>query len=165
MYDINKVREDFPILAREVYKKPLVYLDNAATTQKPLCVLDAMRDDKLEACGLYIKNLEAEETAILHEERKLNTRRKALQAKRERLMDYVLTDMMTDGKELQTARLTMKPAKNPPSVVVDDVEALPIGYRRVKVEADKAELRKALKAGRVIPGARLSEGPYRLAVR
>jgi cysteine desulfurase/selenocysteine lyase len=47
MYDINKVREDFPILAREVYKKPLVYLDNAATTQKPLCVLDAMRDEYL----------------------------------------------------------------------------------------------------------------------
>ena len=47
MYDINKVREDFPILSREVYGKPLVYLDNAATTQKPLCVLDAMRDEYL----------------------------------------------------------------------------------------------------------------------
>ena len=47
MYDINKIREDFPILSREVYKKPLVYLDNAATTQKPLCVLDAMRDEYL----------------------------------------------------------------------------------------------------------------------
>ena len=47
MYDINKVRADFPILSREVYKKPLVYLDNAATTQKPLCVLDAMRDEYL----------------------------------------------------------------------------------------------------------------------
>ena len=47
MYDINKIREDFPILAREVYGKPLVYLDNAATTQKPLCVLDAMRDEYL----------------------------------------------------------------------------------------------------------------------
>ena len=47
MYDINKVREDFPILGREVYGKPLVYLDNAATTQKPLCVLDAMRDEYL----------------------------------------------------------------------------------------------------------------------
>ena len=44
---INKVREDFPILSREVYGKPLVYLDNAATTQKPLCVLDAMRDEYL----------------------------------------------------------------------------------------------------------------------
>lgn len=47
MYDVLKVREDFPILGREVYKKPLVYLDNAATTQKPLCVLDAMRDEYL----------------------------------------------------------------------------------------------------------------------
>ena len=47
MYDINKVRADFPILSREVYGKPLVYLDNAATTQKPLCVLDAMRDEYL----------------------------------------------------------------------------------------------------------------------
>ncbi len=47
MYDINKVRQDFPILSREVYGRPLVYLDNAATTQKPLCVLDAMRDEYL----------------------------------------------------------------------------------------------------------------------
>lgn len=45
--DINKIRKDFPILAREVYGRPLVYLDNAATTQKPLCVLDAMRDEYL----------------------------------------------------------------------------------------------------------------------
>ena len=47
MYDINKIRADFPILQREVYGKPLVYLDNAATTQKPLCVLDAMREEYL----------------------------------------------------------------------------------------------------------------------
>ena len=47
MYDVNKIREDFPILLRKVYDKPLVYLDNAATTQKPLCVLDAMREEYL----------------------------------------------------------------------------------------------------------------------
>ena len=47
MYDIKKIREDFPILSREVYGRPLVYLDNAATTQKPLQVLDAMRDEYL----------------------------------------------------------------------------------------------------------------------
>ena len=47
MYNINKVREDFPILQRQVYGRPLVYLDNAATTQKPLCVLDAMREEYL----------------------------------------------------------------------------------------------------------------------
>lgn len=47
MYDITKVREDFPILSRTVYGKPLIYLDNGATTQKPLCVLDAMREEYL----------------------------------------------------------------------------------------------------------------------
>ena len=47
MYDVNKLRADFPILQREVYGRPLVYLDNAATTQKPLCVLDAMREEYL----------------------------------------------------------------------------------------------------------------------
>ncbi|MFZ1236599.1 MAG: cysteine desulfurase [Prevotella sp.] len=47
MYDITSIRQDFPILSRMVHGKPLVYLDNAATTQKPLCVLDAMRDEYL----------------------------------------------------------------------------------------------------------------------
>lgn len=45
MYDVNKVREDFPILAREIYGKPLVYLDNGATTQKPRQVVEAMVDE------------------------------------------------------------------------------------------------------------------------
>lgn len=47
MFDITKIREDFPILSRKVYDRPLVYLDNGATTQKPLCVLDAMREEYL----------------------------------------------------------------------------------------------------------------------
>lgn len=47
MYDITKVRESFPILSRTVYGKPLVYLDNGATTQKPICVLDAMQEEYL----------------------------------------------------------------------------------------------------------------------
>ena len=40
--DIEKIREDFPILKKEVYDHPLVYLDNAATTQKPSCVVDTI---------------------------------------------------------------------------------------------------------------------------
>ena len=42
--DINKIRQDFPILTKEIYKKPLVYLDNAATTQKPLCVIEKIKE-------------------------------------------------------------------------------------------------------------------------
>ena len=45
MYDVKKVREDFPILTREVYGRPLVYLDNGATTQKPRQVVEAMVDE------------------------------------------------------------------------------------------------------------------------
>lgn len=45
MYDIDKIRADFPILARTVYGKPLVYLDNAATTQKPRTVVEAITDE------------------------------------------------------------------------------------------------------------------------
>lgn len=45
MYDIEKIREDFPILGREVYGRPLVYFDNGATTQKPRCVVEAMTEE------------------------------------------------------------------------------------------------------------------------
>lgn len=45
MYDIQKIREDFPILDREVYGKPLIYLDNGATTQKPCQVVEAITDE------------------------------------------------------------------------------------------------------------------------
>src|SRR6187549_119481 len=41
-YDVNRIREDFPILAMQVYGKPLVYLDNAASAQKPKAVLDRL---------------------------------------------------------------------------------------------------------------------------
>lgn len=45
MYDIYQIRKDFPILSREVYGKPLVYLDNSATTQKPRIVIDAIANE------------------------------------------------------------------------------------------------------------------------
>jgi len=41
-YDVERIRADFPILSRKVYDKPLVYLDNAATTQKPRGVIDCL---------------------------------------------------------------------------------------------------------------------------
>lgn len=43
--ELNRIREDFPILQREVYGKPLIYLDNGATTQKPRCVVEAITDE------------------------------------------------------------------------------------------------------------------------
>ena len=45
MYDIQQIRADFPILGRTVYGKPLVYLDNGATTQKPRAVVEAITNE------------------------------------------------------------------------------------------------------------------------
>ena len=45
MFDINQIRNDFPILSRKVYDRPLVYLDNAATTQKPRSVVEAITEE------------------------------------------------------------------------------------------------------------------------
>ena len=45
MYNVNEIRNDFPILSRKVYGKPLIYLDNAATTQKPRSVVEAMTEE------------------------------------------------------------------------------------------------------------------------
>jgi cysteine desulfurase/selenocysteine lyase len=42
MKTIAEIRADFPILEREIYGKPLIYLDNGATTQKPRCVIDTI---------------------------------------------------------------------------------------------------------------------------
>ena len=52
--NINEIREQFPVLNQQVYGKPLVYLDNAATTQKPLCVIERERDYYLhENCNIH----------------------------------------------------------------------------------------------------------------
>ena len=54
MFNINEIRAQFPVLDQQVYGKPLVYLDNAATTQKPLCVIERERDYYLhENCNIH----------------------------------------------------------------------------------------------------------------
>ena len=54
MLDITEIRSQFPVLDQQVYGKPLVYLDNAATTQKPLCVIERERDYYLhENCNIH----------------------------------------------------------------------------------------------------------------
>ncbi len=54
MLSINEIRKQFPVLDQHVYGKPLVYFDNAATTQKPLCVIERERDYYLhENCNIH----------------------------------------------------------------------------------------------------------------
>ena len=77
MYNINKVREDFPILSRQIYGKPLVYFDNGATTQKPLCVLDAMRNEYLNVNANVHRGVHylSQQATDLHEEARETVRK------------------------------------------------------------------------------------------
>ena len=75
--DTELIRADFPILSRTVYGKPLVYLDNAATTQKPLCVLNAMRDEYINVNANVHRGVHwlSQQTTELHEGARETVRR------------------------------------------------------------------------------------------
>ncbi len=112
MYDINKVRQDFPILSREVHGRPLVYLDNAATTQKPLCVLDAMRDEYLNVNANVHRGVHylSQQATDLHEQAR-ETVRRFLNA--ESTTEIVFTRGTTEGLNLVASTFTeamMEPA-------------------------------------------------------
>lgn len=121
MYDIEKVREDFPILSREVHGKPLVYLDNAATTQKPLCVLDAMRDEYLNENanvhrGVHYLSVQATD---LHEQAR-ETVRRFLNA--ESASEIVFTRGTTEGLNLIAATFSEAMMEPGDEVIVSVME-------------------------------------------
>ena len=127
--------------------------------------LAEMREDKLEGCGLWIKNLDAQAKAIREEERALASRRQIIERKAERMRDYVLSDMLSDGTIVNTPRIAMKPAKKPGSVEVMDITRLPDAFKKMTVEPMKAEIKKAIKDGADVPGARIAEGGWRLSIK
>lgn len=99
MYDVETVRKDFPILSHEVYGRPLVYLDNAATTQKPLCVLDAMRHEYLNANANVHRGVHwlSQQATELHEAAR-DTVRRFIGAKK--ASEIVFTRGTTEGLNL-----------------------------------------------------------------
>ena len=72
-----ELRSDFPILGREVYGHPLVYLDNGATTQKPRCVIDAMTDEYLNVNANVHRGVHylSQQATELHEQARERVRR------------------------------------------------------------------------------------------
>ena len=77
MFDIQQIRSDFPILGREVYGRPLVYLDNGATTQKPRCVIDAMTNEYLNVNANVHRGVHylSQQATELHEQARETVRR------------------------------------------------------------------------------------------
>jgi cysteine desulfurase/selenocysteine lyase len=121
MYDINKIREDFPILSRQVYGKPLVYLDNAATTQKPLCVLDAMREEYLNVNANVHRGVHylSQQATDLHEAAREKVRQFINARKTE---EIVFTRGTTEAINLIASSFCDSQMKEGDEVVVSDME-------------------------------------------
>ena len=121
MYDINKVRQDFPILSREVYGKPLVYLDNAATTQKPLCVLDAMREEYLNVNANVHRGVHylSQQATDLHEAAREKVRKFINARKTE---EIVFTRGTTEAINLVASSFCESQMKEGDEVLVTDIE-------------------------------------------
>ena len=120
-YNIQDVRADFLILAREVHGKPLVYLDNGATTQKPLCVLDAMRDEYLNVNanvhrGVHYLSVQATE---LHEQAR-ETVRRFINARS--VSEIVFTRGTTEGLNLVASTFGDEFLKPGDEVIVSTME-------------------------------------------
>ena len=121
MYQINKVREDFPILSREVYKRPLVYLDNAATTQKPLCVLNAMREEYLNVNANVHRGVHylSQQATDLHEAARERVRQFINAQKTE---EIVFTRGTTEAINLVAATFCESQMQAGDEVLVSDME-------------------------------------------
>ena len=120
-YDLNKIRKDFPILSRVVYDRPLVYLDNAATTQKPLCVLDKMREEYLNVNANVHRGVHwlSQQATELHEGAR-ETVRKFINAKS--VNEIVFTRGTTEGLNLIASSFSEAFMQEGDEVIVSTVE-------------------------------------------
>lgn len=119
--------------------------------------LQQARDQKLEAIGCYIKNLDAEAKAIKAEEDALKERRGRLEAKAERLEEYVKNDILAHGEtKKEFARVAFSFRKST-QVSINDVDAIPKEYKEERVEwvPVKKDIKTALQLGKDVPGAEL----------
>ena len=121
MYDINKIRKDFSILSRKIYDKPLVYLDNAATTQKPLCVLDAMREEYLNVNSNVHRGVHwmSQQATELHEAAR-ETVRKFINARS--TAEVVFTRGTTEGLNLIASSYSDEFMQTGDEVIVSEME-------------------------------------------
>lgn len=117
-----QIREKFPILSRKIYDKyPLVYLDNGATTQKPLCVLDAMREEYLNVNANVHRGVHylSQQATDLHEAAR-ETVRRFINAPS--TSEIIFTRGTTEGLNLVASSFTEEMMKEGDEVIVSVME-------------------------------------------
>lgn len=121
MLDLNLIRNDFPILKKEIYGKKLVYLDNAATTQKPLCVIEAMNSEYLNANANVHRGVHylSQRATDLHEEAREKVR-EFIGA--EKPSEIVFTRGTTEGINLVASSFSDAFMKEGDEIILSDME-------------------------------------------
>ena len=121
MYDITKIREDFPILSREVYGKPLIYLDNGATTQKPRCVVDSIMEEYYSVNSNVHRGVHflSQQATNLHEASR-ETVRKFINAAKTN--EIVFTRGTTESINLVTSSFTERFMKEGDEIIISTME-------------------------------------------
>ena len=119
--DIKQIRADFPILARTIYDRPLVYFDNAATTQKPMVVLDAMREEYLNVNANVHRGVHwlSQQATDLHEQAR-ETVRRFINARSTN--EIVFTRGTTEGLNLIASSFAESMMKAGDEVIISTVE-------------------------------------------
>lgn len=121
--------------------------------------LKAAYEDKLEACALYLKNLESDAEAIKAEEKALADRRRTIERKAERMRDYVSSCVQdVAGCKFETPRVSLSLRKSK-RVDVFDLGAVPGEYvvRKETIQPDKKAIKDAIGSGESVPGAVVRE--------
>lgn len=118
-------------------------------------------DQKAIAVAKFFQNLEASTAAIKEAEKRMADRRKAMEKKVSQLKDYLKVQMEKTGiTKIECPQFSLSIAKNPPSVVIDDAEALPQEYVFVKIEKspDKTAIKNHIILEGSCPGAHVEQG-------
>lgn len=133
------------------------------TLEQALDQLQMMKTEKVENIALFIRNLDAESVALKAEEERFAKRRKAAEAKSERLRAYLLSALTKeDGttEKVKTTRVNVSVRLSGPSVVFTDESLLPMEFKiqKIEVKPDKASIKEVLSRGIEVPGAKLERG-------
>ena len=120
-YDVQKIREDFPILSRSVYNKPLIYLDNGATTQKPRQVVESITDEYYSVNGNVHRGVHflSQQATNLHEASR-ETVRKFINARS--ISEIVFTRGTTESINLVASTFADSQMKEGDEVIVSVME-------------------------------------------
>jgi len=122
-----------------------------------LSELEIEESDKISNIACWIKDLKAEAEAIKTEKQNLEKRQKSAENKMESLKNYLAGYL--GGRKFKDARCSISYRKSTATVIDEslDVSTLPTEYQKVKIEADKTAIKKALEAGTKIDGCVLVE--------